>query len=57
LPVLLSQAVVIPQQKTIEGELIVSVTLPLLAIINRLLKEPAKPPPWKYYTSMVFSPQ
>jgi restriction system protein len=41
-PVLVSQAVIIPYQKTFEGELIRAVTIPLLAIIKKILEDPAR---------------
>ena len=41
-PVLVSQAVIIPYQKTFEGELIRAVTLPLLAIIQKILEDPSR---------------
>jgi restriction system protein len=40
LPVLVSQAVIIPYQKTTEGYLIRAVTLPLRKIIQMILKDP-----------------
>lgn len=40
-PVLLTQAVIIPYQKTVEGELIKSITLPLLDIVQRITENPS----------------
>jgi len=37
----LAQAVIIPYEKTDEGQLIKAVTFPLLAIIERIMKEPS----------------
>jgi restriction system protein len=41
LPGLLSQAVIIPYEKTSEGHLIRASTIPLAAIIERIIKEPS----------------
>lgn len=41
-PVLVSRAVIIPYEKTTEGQLIRAVTVPLLAIINMILKDPTR---------------
>ena len=40
-PILVSQTVIIPYAKTDEGQLIKAVTLPLLVIIERIMKEPS----------------
>lgn len=41
-PVLVSQAVIIPYEKTFEGELIRAVTIPLLAIIQKIMEDPSR---------------
>lgn len=41
-PVLVSQAVIIPYEKTFEGELIRAQTIPLLAIIKRIIEDPSR---------------
>jgi restriction system protein len=41
-PVLVSQAVIIPYEKTFEGELIRAVTLPLLDIIQKIMEDPSR---------------
>jgi restriction system protein len=41
-PVLVSQAVVIPYEKTFEGELIRAVTIPLLDIIRKIIEDPSR---------------
>jgi restriction system protein len=40
-PVLVSQAVIFPYQKTDEGRLIKAATFPLLSIIERIIKDPS----------------
>jgi restriction system protein len=40
-PVLVSQTVIIPHEKTDEGQLIKAATFPLLAIIERIMKDPS----------------
>lgn len=41
-PVLVSPAVIVPYDKTFEGELIKAQTIPLLAIIRKILEDPAR---------------
>ena len=41
-PVLVSQAVIIPYEKTFEGELIRAITIPLLDIIQKIMEDPSR---------------
>jgi len=41
-PVLVSQAVIIPYEKTFEGELIRAITIPLLDIIQKIMQDPSR---------------
>ncbi len=41
-PVIVSQAVIIPYEKTFEGELIRAITIPLLDIIQKIMEDPSR---------------